>query len=101
MPASTAITTQSASATIGSTAAVVVYGNLSSNTRYLAIYNVAPVGGQAIWISRLGTAAVNGPGSIPIEPQNGQVFVYPGPIPTNSLSAISTGAGAPLTVEYG
>ena len=65
----------------------------------MRIYNVSA--GATIWCSRAGTAVVNGAGSFPIAPGTYELWVAPGPVPTNTLSIVSTSASTPVTIEVG
>ena len=44
---------------------------------------------------------MNGAGSFPISPSSYELWVAPGPVPTNALSIVATAAGTPVTIEIG
>jgi hypothetical protein len=71
------------------------------NLQYMRLWNVAAQGGPTIWLSRSGVAGVNVAGSFPLAPGEFEKWVDPQPIPVNALSAVSTAADSPLTIEIG
>lgn len=76
--------------------------NSNAPISYMRVWNVAPSNGGTIWLSRNGSpAVVNGAGSFPLPPGQYELFTEPQAIPVNALSAISTAASTPLTVEIG
>ena len=95
------ITTRDYSQVIGTAAVTVLTSAQAAGlTVYLRILNAAPAGGGTIWLSRSGSpAAVNGAGSFPLYSGQDELWVSPGPVPLNALSAVATMAGTPLTVE--
>ena len=87
-------------ATVGASSVAIATANLQR----LGLYVFNPSATLTLWVSPLGTAAaVNGSGSVAIQPLQGQMFGPPNtPAWTNGMNAVYSGAGpTPVTVlEY-
>lgn len=71
-----------------------------SNLQRAGLYVVNPSATITLWVSPTGIAAtVNGAGSVPIQPLQGQMFGAPNMPPwTNGMNAIASSAGSNVIV---
>lgn len=94
MSADTIVNVQDASASIGTTATVVLAQNFPRN--YLFIHN--PHATNKIAVSFSTTAVIGGVGSIDIAAAGTLEFEWA--VPANAISAIASGATTPITIYW-